>query len=368
MTWQWRQAVANLSAAEAANRKAQARFGLAMEAVRAFTTGASEDVILKEKALEGLRKKLLGQSRRFYERLTDVAGGGDRPGVAVGAGRGALSTRARCTARWTHRRRRSRRSARRWRCGESLVREQPGEPTARRDLGRSRLALAGLLGSPSLQQIAEARAELARARDVLEPLRASTPGDGGARRCWPSASRSTASSGERSTAATEEGRGGAGASDGDLRGTDPRRPALYPVRPRRTARRNTAVGWPRRWSGRHTPGSIDGEVEARRGRLGTAVAGLLEDLTAGPFADRRRLAKPRPRIFDERRVVRVSRSSGGADSHGPNGAWRSAGGSSRRTPIGGHRDRAGRWPSRPPLRISMARGALGQKRCRSSGP
>src|SRR5262249_45602975 len=44
--WQWRQAVAHLKEAEAANRKAQARFGLAMEAVRAFTTGASEDVIL----------------------------------------------------------------------------------------------------------------------------------------------------------------------------------------------------------------------------------------------------------------------------------------------------------------------------------
>ena len=50
VTWQWRKAVANLSAAEAANRKAQARFELAMEAVRAFTNGTSEDVILKEKA------------------------------------------------------------------------------------------------------------------------------------------------------------------------------------------------------------------------------------------------------------------------------------------------------------------------------
>ena len=69
VSWQWRQAVANLAAAESANRKAQARFDLAMEAVRAFTTGASEDVILKEKALEGLRRKLLGQSQLFYEKL-----------------------------------------------------------------------------------------------------------------------------------------------------------------------------------------------------------------------------------------------------------------------------------------------------------
>ncbi len=69
VSWQWRQAEANLAAAGVANRKAQARFDLAMEAVSAFTTGASEDVILKEKALEGLRKKLLGQSQQFYEKL-----------------------------------------------------------------------------------------------------------------------------------------------------------------------------------------------------------------------------------------------------------------------------------------------------------
>ena len=69
VTWQWRNAVANLGAAETANRKAQARFDLAMDAVRAFTTGASEDVILKQKALEGLRRKLLGQSQSFYDKL-----------------------------------------------------------------------------------------------------------------------------------------------------------------------------------------------------------------------------------------------------------------------------------------------------------
>ena len=34
-----------------------------------FTTGASEDVILKETALNGLRNKLLGQSQSFYDKL-----------------------------------------------------------------------------------------------------------------------------------------------------------------------------------------------------------------------------------------------------------------------------------------------------------
>ncbi len=39
VTWQWRQAAANLAVAESANRKAQARFGLAMEAVRLSPPG-----------------------------------------------------------------------------------------------------------------------------------------------------------------------------------------------------------------------------------------------------------------------------------------------------------------------------------------
>ena len=75
VTWQWRQAVANLSAAEAANRKAQARFDLAMQAVQAFTTGASEDVLLREKQLAGLRQRLLGGSLSFYGRLAGLLEG-----------------------------------------------------------------------------------------------------------------------------------------------------------------------------------------------------------------------------------------------------------------------------------------------------
>ena len=178
VTWQWRKAAANLSAAEAANRKAQVRFDLAMQAVRAFTTGASEDVILKEKALEGLRKKLLGQSRLFYEKLTaSLAGETDRasrsalaealfdagtlyakvdaPQKALEAHRQALTLRA------------------------ELVREQPADPAARRDLGRTYLALAELLDS--LSRVDEARAELVRARGVLVPLARKWPGDGGTR-------------------------------------------------------------------------------------------------------------------------------------------------------------------------------------------
>ena len=144
VTWQWRQAAANLAAAESANRKAQARFGLAMEAVRAFTTGASEDVILKEKALESLRKKLLGQSRAFYERLrmslegeTDRAsrsalaealsdaahlyGEVDAPEKALEAHRAALALRrARCVSNPVTRQRGATWATVTWRWLESL--------------------------------------------------------------------------------------------------------------------------------------------------------------------------------------------------------------------------------------------------------
>jgi serine/threonine-protein kinase len=179
VTWQWRQAVANLKAADVANRKAQARFDLAMEAVRAFTNGASEDVILKEKALEGLRTKLLGQSQAFYEKLRrslegetdrpsraalaqalyDVAllydqiDAADGPKKAEEAHRAALALRA------------------------ALVREQAGDPALRRDLGRSDLTLAMTRRLPR----SEARAEIARARAVLAPLFRDHPDDGGAR-------------------------------------------------------------------------------------------------------------------------------------------------------------------------------------------
>ena len=53
-----RVAQANAGLAEA-NRQVQARFDLAMEAMRTFHTGVSEDVLLKQKELEELRTKLL---------------------------------------------------------------------------------------------------------------------------------------------------------------------------------------------------------------------------------------------------------------------------------------------------------------------
>jgi serine/threonine-protein kinase len=172
--WQWRQAVAYLQEAEAANRKAQARFALAMEVVRAFNTGASEDVIPTEK-----RNKLLGQSQAFYERLRrSLEGETDR------ASRAALAEAlydaavlynlvgAAQKAEEAHRTAMALRAA--------LVQEQPGDPALRRDLGLSHLSLARFLQQTG-SRVDEARAEIARARDVLTPLIRDHPEDGGAR-------------------------------------------------------------------------------------------------------------------------------------------------------------------------------------------
>jgi eukaryotic-like serine/threonine-protein kinase len=53
----------------AARTRAQARFDLAKKAVEAYYTGASEDVLLKQPELEGLRNRLLRTALDFYREL-----------------------------------------------------------------------------------------------------------------------------------------------------------------------------------------------------------------------------------------------------------------------------------------------------------
>ena len=148
MTWQWRQAVVNLGAAEVANRKSQARFDLAMEAVKAFTTGASEDVLLKEKALEGLRKKLLGQSQSFYDKLrislegeTDRASRAALAGGCLSADAASLYTKVDAPQKALDAYHQS------LAMREALTRERSGDRAPRRDLGRIRLELVSWLNT-----------------------------------------------------------------------------------------------------------------------------------------------------------------------------------------------------------------------------
>jgi len=53
----------------ASNERERERFELALSAIKTFHTGVSEDILLKEKAFEGLRKKLLQGAADFYGKL-----------------------------------------------------------------------------------------------------------------------------------------------------------------------------------------------------------------------------------------------------------------------------------------------------------
>ncbi len=58
---------------------AQARFDLAIAAIRTFHTGVSEDLLLKEEQFRELRGRLLGGAVDFYRKLEVLLGGGSDP-------------------------------------------------------------------------------------------------------------------------------------------------------------------------------------------------------------------------------------------------------------------------------------------------
>jgi tetratricopeptide (TPR) repeat protein len=63
----------------ASNERERARFRLAMEAIRTFHSGVSDDVLLKQKELETLRAKLLRGAREFYQKLEGLLEGQTDP-------------------------------------------------------------------------------------------------------------------------------------------------------------------------------------------------------------------------------------------------------------------------------------------------
>ncbi len=66
-----RKANADLSAA---NAKVQARYDLAVEAIKTFHTGVSEDFLLKEESFKDLRNRLLKSAQDFYGKLSALLG------------------------------------------------------------------------------------------------------------------------------------------------------------------------------------------------------------------------------------------------------------------------------------------------------
>ena len=59
----------------ASNERERERFDLAQEAIRFFHTGLSEDLLLKESQFDGLRNRLLGGARSFYQKLERLLAG-----------------------------------------------------------------------------------------------------------------------------------------------------------------------------------------------------------------------------------------------------------------------------------------------------
>jgi serine/threonine-protein kinase len=59
----------------AANDRERARFELALEAIKTYHTGVSEDVLLREEQFQGLRRQLLKGAADFYARLEQLLAG-----------------------------------------------------------------------------------------------------------------------------------------------------------------------------------------------------------------------------------------------------------------------------------------------------
>jgi serine/threonine protein kinase len=129
----------------------QARYDLAVRAIRTFHTGVSEDVLLKEEQFKELRDRLLGSAGDFYDNLGTLLEGESDPGsrralvqaefevaeltAKVGRRDAALAAHRRVLAL------REALAARPKGEGGS----GPGDDEARADIGRSLTAIAGLL-------------------------------------------------------------------------------------------------------------------------------------------------------------------------------------------------------------------------------
>ena len=160
------------TALTAANAKIEARYNLAVEAIKTFHTGVSEDFLLKEEKFKELRDRLLKSAADFYGRLgallgkeTDIA---SRRALAqsnfeladltgkVGRNEDALAAhRAVLAAR------------------EALAAEPGAGALAKVDVGRSLIAVASLLEATSKTD--EALASYRRSESLLAGLAGADP-------------------------------------------------------------------------------------------------------------------------------------------------------------------------------------------------
>ena len=163
---------ANIALA-AANTKVQARYELAMEAVKTFHTGVSEDFLLKQEQFKEQRDRLLNSAADFYGKLGSLLG----PETDQASRRALLQANfeaAALTAKVG--RKEDALTAHRavLVARESLAAEPGADAQARVDVGRSMMAVAMLLAATG--QTADALAEYRRSESLLAGLAGTEPG------------------------------------------------------------------------------------------------------------------------------------------------------------------------------------------------
>jgi len=150
-----------------ANEREQARFDLALRAIKTFHTGVSEDFLLQERQFEGLRAKLLAGATEFYQRLEDLLKGqaDRRSRAALGQAYheiGELTARIGSHSEALGALRRGLELRRR------LAAEPESDPSATLDLGQSLIAIGDMLEATG--DLTEAISSYQQARELLKPL------------------------------------------------------------------------------------------------------------------------------------------------------------------------------------------------------
>jgi serine/threonine-protein kinase len=157
-----------------ANQRERTRFDLALEAIKTFHSGVSEDVLLKEKQFEGLRSKLLRGATDFYQRLETVL-----KEAADRRSRGALGQAYHDIGELTAKIGSQAEALAALRRGLELrlaLASEPGaDDTSKRDAGESLIAVADV--QEATGDLAGALASYQQARDLLEPLARVRPDD-----------------------------------------------------------------------------------------------------------------------------------------------------------------------------------------------
>ncbi len=168
----------------ASNERERARFALAQEAIRAFHTGVSKDILLKQAEFTALRGKLLRGASEFYQKLEGLLQGQEDRDSRLALGKAYYEvgelTRQLDSIDEAHETLR-RASA----VFESLARDDPADPEPRLALALNLRAIGIILNSTG--RAGEGLAAMGRSRELLQALAEADQADLGLQSEWASA-------------------------------------------------------------------------------------------------------------------------------------------------------------------------------------